>query len=199
MVAQIKYFFGNIADVNFVIRFFWSQNSKDYGMTCRAVIKQSALFLSGSSLFGKLSTLNFNNLMTNNKNCSRHEKLAEPIALRMAKTPSSFGHSECNRIMVEMWISMFFAICTKRIFKFILRLSVCFLNEWDNLSKTGSMLNPFALITAKTLWSFGCSECNRVNCKNLLLNGVLAVLSAIGLKARICSWRTKYFPLSEPW
>ena len=29
-------------------------------------------------------------------------------------------------------------------------------------------LTPFALRTAKTLWSFGCSECNRVNYENLL-------------------------------
>ena len=26
----------------------------------------------------------------------------------------------------------------------------------------GLLFNPFALRTAKTLWSFGCSECNRV-------------------------------------
>ena len=49
------------------------------------------------------------------------------------------------------------------------------------------MFNPIALSTAKTLWSFGRSECNRVNYGVLAilsaigLTGVLAVLSAIGL------------------
>ena len=35
--------------------------------------------------------------------------------------------------------------------------------------KKGSTHNPVALRTAKTLWSFGCSECNRVKEKTLLL------------------------------
>ena len=51
--------------------------------------------------------------------------------------------------------------------------------------------NPVALKTAKTLWPFGCCECNRVNAFSFALTlllsewpklyGVLAVLSSIGL------------------
>ena len=44
------------------------------------------------------------------------------------------------------------------------------------------LLNPIALRTAKTLWSFGRSECNRVK-----LFGVLSILSAVGLNNLIRS------------
>ena len=41
------------------------------------------------------------------------------------------------------------------------------------LSKKGSTLNPIALRMAKTLWSFGCSECSRVKKRFLLDEQVL--------------------------
>ena len=45
-----------------------------------------------------------------------------------------------------------------------------------------NMLCPFVLRATKTLGSFGCSECNRVNQSKLY--GVLAVLSAIELTSQ---------------
>ena len=44
-----------------------------------------------------------------------------------------------------------------------LLFSDCIPSPW------GSTLNPFALRTTKTLWSFGHSKCNRLKGKNLLL------------------------------
>ena len=39
----------------------------------------------------------------------------------------------------------------------------------ENGLTASANLNPIALRTAKTLWSFGCSECNRVNRKEITL------------------------------
>ena len=36
------------------------------------------------------------------------------------------------------------------------------MQKYTKSSFSGLLLNPIALRTAKTLWSFGCSECNRV-------------------------------------
>ena len=46
-------------------------------------------------------------------------------------------------------------------------------------------LNPIALRTAKTLWSFGHSECNRVKGMNLLLEEVLYGLTPTVKQGRI--------------
>ena len=53
------------------------------------------------------------------------------------------------------------------------------------------VFNPIALRMTKTLWSYGLSECNRVKRNLTLLHlewpklyGVLAFLSAIGLKTK---------------
>ena len=50
-----------------------------------------------------------------------------PIALRRAKTPWSFGPSECNRVKVNGYIIMFFC-------HFAMRNNLCF-SDKQNLSK----------------------------------------------------------------
>ena len=50
-------------------------------------------------------------------------------------------------------------------------MTSCLLPEMIQPFQMGSTLNPIALSMAKTLWSFGHSECNRVKEKNFLLDG----------------------------
>ena len=40
--------------------------------------------------------------------------------------------------------------------------------KWAILQGKICSFNPIALRMAKTLWSFGCSECNRVKCRPLM-------------------------------
>ena len=52
---------------------------------------------------------------------------------------------------------------------------------WPTLCFPGhqNLFNPFALRMAKTVWSFGCSECNRVKMRSALKGKDFAPRGAI--------------------